>query len=157
MLHKTEETSTDFIHKMKDNYPDQFASISAHSIDTLYKQLLDADCSWKNGPQTHIEQSSHSVHTHTKRNVDNKVPYSFHGDVTHNITHHDSTAGHGNYGHGHGAGHGGHGHSVWEDIAHGLHKASITLLAILVVEVKIIFFNTLVFKAPLITHNFKEG
>ena len=135
MLHQTEETSNDFIYKMKDHYPDQLASISAYSIDALYKQLLTADCSWQSGAETHIEHSSHSVHTHMKRNVDNKIPYAMQVGSSSNSSHHDSTAAHIDHGDGHGGGHDDHGHSVWEDIAHGLHKASITLLAILVFEV----------------------
>lgn len=128
LLHQTEETSADFIHKMKENYPDQFTGVTAHDMDILYEKLLTANCSWsKTGHSTQIEHFSEHVHTHIKRNVNNEVTYSLVTNATHvhsadaHMEHHDD--------------HGDHGHSVWEDIAHGLHKASITLLAILVFEV----------------------
>ena len=138
MLHQTEETSHDFIHKMKEHYPDQLASLTVHSIDVLYKKLLAADCTWHDGAKTHIEYLSHSVHTLVKRNVDGgEVSYTMHGGILSNASHHESTDTHAVHGDEHGHGDDDHGHSVWEDIAHGMHKASITLLAILVVEVRL--------------------
>ena len=34
-----------------------------------------------------------------------------------------------------------HSHSIWEDIAHGMHKASIAILAVLFVEVSVVWFG----------------
>lgn len=139
LLHKTEEVSGEFVHKMKEHYPNQLHDYTVNTVDLLYEKILSAECTWSND-QGH--SNGHSYGVHVKRDVVNTVAHNAVETLLGNTTH--SADSHAHVGHGDGH----HGHSIWEDIAHGLHKASITLLAMLVFEtlVKVVcmgkrFFN----------------
>ena len=123
MLHKTEEVSGEFVHKMKEHYPNQLHDYTVNTVELLYEKILSAECTWSND-QGH--SNGHSYDVHVKRDVAHNAVETLLVNTTHSADSHAHM--------GHGDGH--HGHSIWEDIAHGLHKASITLLAMLVFEVR---------------------
>ena len=126
LLHESEEVSNNFAHRMGEHYPDQLQGFDSHNIELLYEKLLSADCSW--AQSTHDKNLGHSdaqtYDLHIKRDVDHALSHGGMSAMQHNET--DLA---------HNFAHTEHHHSVWEEIAHGLHKASITLLSILVFEV----------------------
>ena len=110
MLEKSDISSQGFIDKMEAKYPDVLFDNTIDHIDHLYDSIHQADCMWN---------STADRITHRKRRS---------GDTTSGIGDEDVIADDARL-------NSAHAHSVWEDIAHGLHKASIAILAILFLEV----------------------
>ena len=113
---------------MQTHYPDQLSGLGSQNIDALYDKLLAADCTWsKTSDEKHPDYADiHTYDLHVKRDVDHALSHSSVSKVNPNATNSANTFPHADHH---------HSHSVWEDLAHGLHKASITLLAMLVFEV----------------------
>ncbi|XP_060074503.1 uncharacterized protein LOC132554210 [Ylistrum balloti] len=129
LLDTSDKQSQQFQSAIEEKYPDV---PPVYDIKQLYEELLLADISWKN---KEVNNGSHAaLHYHKKRDITHS-----NGDQPKYLkTAHGSN--HGNDSDSHEQGHGHHEHSIIEDIAHGLHKASITILAILVVETGIKVF-----------------
>ena len=121
---------------MESRYPEHISGYDIEHMEQLYDKIYLADCQWNTSFDSHhiVQEQVHStrprrssVH-HKGRVIEPEVTYfsMAKANITsdnasmHLDTHHEYYA---------------HTHSIWEEIAHGLHKASITILGILVIEV----------------------
>ena len=103
---------------MKTMYPVKLASLGKSDIEILEKELLNAEITWGDSLHSLLEP-------HRRRRADDQIPnFDLHTNESTNGTSH-ATGHHGAH----------HEHSLEEKIAHGLHKASISILGILVIEV----------------------
>ncbi|KAL4225346.1 Voltage-gated hydrogen channel 1 [Mactra antiquata] len=130
-------TSQHFINTLQGKYPDHLYGYDIENLNLLYEKLYEANCSWNNPTssayQTKVElghfHGNNQTHFRRRRQYtdsargNNSINYSTivtKGNNSINID--DSPPLHH------------HGHSIWEHVAHGMHKASITILGILFVE-----------------------
>ncbi|XP_069133432.1 uncharacterized protein [Argopecten irradians] len=153
VLEKAEKNELNFIINMKQIYPDYLAPLENTDVKELYRAILDADVQWGQG--------SHHQHgtTHNPGNLTTTGLNGISAETTttsYNTTFMDTTttsqnttsvrrkraSGTGTPSnaltiHGNGTDHHDdhdHAHTIEEDLAHGFHKASIAILAVLVVE-----------------------
>jgi hypothetical protein len=140
---------------MQAKYPNHLKRHNIDNMNLLYEQLYLAECYWPNDTHARVD-----IITTTTATAITEIP-RFHNqtgrskrssDVETLVTENrfnntmelNNTGSHGNgYGVDHGDGeHDTHHreHSVLENVAHGMHKASITILGILFVEVYILIF-----------------
>ena len=154
---ETERVTQGFIQTMEARYPDDLQGHTFHTIGRLYERLYEANCNWSpNHPlpvnmdiqsgghdysNTTLPSPSNPEHklpdtgtfnhgtnirySHTRNrtitpatHLPNKEASSSHVISEEKVYSEDSN-------------------KLWEDIAHGMHKASITILGILFVEVTV--------------------
>lgn len=115
VLEKSENLSSNFMFRMESKYPVELAAVE--DISQLYDNILLSSIHWNisndNLVYFTMNVSDIEYHHRTRRSASksgNKLSMN-----TSNMHHHKE-------------------HSLEEDIAHGFHKASITILAILVLE-----------------------
>ncbi|XP_052260383.1 uncharacterized protein LOC127864617 [Dreissena polymorpha] len=149
---KTEERSQKFVDTMVKRYPDDLSDFSTDNLDDLYAHLYTADCRWTprvdvmympgdnitliNGTFQPDVGAGNASRLRKSADHPTLPPHPTASNILRTIpetvyeTRQPSLESHGT----HGGSHGTAGHSVWEDVAHGLHKASITILGILFFE-----------------------
>ncbi|XP_052802585.1 uncharacterized protein LOC128232854 [Mya arenaria] len=138
LRHETEYTSAKFIVEMESRYPDVIHGHSIDDIGRLYSEIYKAQCFWPSGKNHLPTTQALAEHRRYNRDVETystSTPPVYNQNV--------SVLGQSNKQQNSSAAdshdlkellnHLG-GHSLMEDIAHGLHKASITILGILFVE-----------------------
>ncbi|KAH3877115.1 uncharacterized protein LOC127865313 [Dreissena polymorpha] len=129
ILTKEYKRSDDFIASMKLLYPYRLSYLESDDIEGLEREISIGHITWNASADSilnfnHRRKRRGSLDSNGTSNISNED----HGNKT---FHKGQTSRH-------------HGHSIEEDIAHGLHKASITILGILCVEVlfKIVCLGT---------------
>ena len=117
-MEKSEALSDNFMQKLESKYPAEMSTVN--DISQLYDNILHSSIHWNttiNSPVSVAFNSSPLTYNNdgnTYNHRDKREASTINGSL--HKAHHKE-------------------HSVIEDIAHGFHKASITILAILVVEV----------------------
>lgn len=146
-MEKSEASQTVFLDGMKTKYPVILHDYTYYDIDKLYSKVMRSDIQWN---QTDIDLHHNPAYiTHDDRTT---TPESRRRrDAAHTNVHNDNEAEsktgseieishiddeYGDHSDDHDDDHGEHEHSFEEDLGHGFHKASITILGILVIEVR---------------------
>lgn len=130
--------SQHFIHAMEARYPDVLHGHTLDSMNMLYQKIYEASCNWPSEAGT--DQGTNTpnyVHSNSsdpdRPDYDIRFGFSFNRNRTNTsslneqwqtsamVMKEESNVKKAN--------------TLWEDIAHGMHKASITILGILFVEV----------------------
>ncbi|KAL4225352.1 Voltage-gated hydrogen channel 1 [Mactra antiquata] len=162
LLTKEYERSDKFVGSMKGLYPQELNAVS--SIEHLEHELLLATITWNHygNSKDAYTGNNNGNHSNFDNNHSNPMTTTL---VPHDISthvrrrrastdeHNNDTGSYGNDTASHGSSYHGdhHAHSIEEEIAHGLHKASISILGILVLEtfLKIFCFGTQMFEHKL--------
>ena len=141
IIKKSDASSVNFIQQMEYRYPEHIYGYDIEHMEQLYDKIYLANCHWN---KTIIEietllQPQDQTFRPRRRSDNysdlvNKPEVAYSSTSKQNSTNGSSTSSqyspHVYYT---------HTHSIWEEIAHGLHKASITILGILVVEVSSLY------------------
>ncbi|XP_069133434.1 uncharacterized protein [Argopecten irradians] len=135
LLDKSDKQSQHFMDAIEEKYPDV---PPVHDIDSLYSRLIHANISW--GNQSVGSNSSVTLRHHRKRNLASQHGYVFENQKGLNVTIKKINEAQLQNAHAPAVKNDPHHHSIEEEVAHGLHKASITILAILVIETGIKVF-----------------
>ena len=97
---------------MEAKYPEVLYANDIDHMEELYQSIYRADCNWNISTITHRK----------RRSTDACAKNSTKAIVSERDSKEKAKKG--------------HSHSVWEKVAHGMHKASIAILGILFLEVK---------------------
>lgn len=149
LLEESEASQTVFLNGMKTKYPVILHDYTYYDIDKLYGKVLKSEVLWNQSDSSHRHKPAYIAHDdktttpESRRRRDAAAYTEVHGSDKDDVgTGADIEISHIDDGHDddddHGDGHEEHGHSFEEDLGHGFHKASITILGILVIEVSIL-------------------
>lgn len=145
LLESSEAVTTNFIVDMKALYPIELKGIKETDVEPLFEKLIRAHIDWGHNEKSSHLQSTPSSFTNSTLEKDvhsTSSPHDIHKRAAtendHNSAVDDRNNTHGsnhNYHDDH------HAHSLEEELAHAFHKASISILAILAIEVSISFVS----------------